>query len=220
MDFPNTNRTKVRRLAERGSHDRDLVYSILDEALFCHVGFVDNGAPFVIPTIHARIGDRLYLHGSPASRMLRSAHSGHEICVTATLLDGLVFARSALHHSMNYRSAMIVGTGTEVTDAEEKTSVLEAVIEHIAAGRWDECRPMTARELRMTKVVGINMAEGSAKVRAGGVKDDGDDRELPIWAGVLPLSIRPGTPETDPEIPSGVPVAGSVSGWSRSRAGD
>lgn len=214
MDLPATDRTKVRRIADRGSYDRSLVYSILDEALICHVGLVQGGTPFVIPTIHARIEDHLYLHGSPASRMLRSAHAG-EICITATLLDGLVFARSALHHSMNYRSAVVLGRGAEVIDPEEKMVVLEAVVEHIAAGRWDECRPPNDRELRMTKVVRVDLTEASAKVRVGGVKDDGEDRDLPVWAGVLPLRIEAGEAESDPELSSGTDVAPSVARWRR-----
>ena len=215
MDLPRSARTTVRRLSERGTHDKEVVYSILDEALICHVGFVHEGTPFVIPMIHTRIDDRLYLHGSPASRMLRSGHTEQEICITATLLDGLVFARSALHHSMNYRSAVVIGSGSAVEDEDEKMRVLEAVVEHIAPGRWAECRPPNETELRKTKVVGVDLTEASAKVRTGGVKDDGTDRDLPVWAGVLPLQITPGTPQPDPELPPGIGTAGSVAGWAR-----
>ncbi|MGI8775464.1 MAG: pyridoxamine 5'-phosphate oxidase family protein [Actinomycetota bacterium] len=216
MDLPSTDRTKARRMADRGSYDRELVYSILDEALICHVGFVDGGAPFVIPTIHTRIGDRLYLHGSPASRMLRTAHAADEICVTATILDGIVFARSALHHSMNYRSALVLGSGSEVMDKDEKMAVLEAVVEHVAPGRWEECRWPNERELRITKVVGLDLNEASAKVRTGGVKDDGEDRNLPVWAGVLPLFTAAGESESDPELLPEVGPSPSVAEWSRS----
>lgn len=203
-------------MADRGSYDRELVYSILDEALICHVGFVDGGAPVVIPTIHTRIAGRLYLHGSPASRMLRTAHGASEICVTATLLDGIVFARSALHHSMNYRSALVLGSGFEVIEKDEKMAVLEAVVEHIAPGRWEECRAPNDRELRITKVVGLDLNEASAKVRTGGVKDDGEDRDLPVWAGVLPLFTSPGDLESDPELLPEVWPGPSVAGWPRS----
>ncbi|HEV7919302.1 MAG TPA: pyridoxamine 5'-phosphate oxidase family protein, partial [Thermoanaerobaculia bacterium] len=177
-----TERTTVRRLPKRGLYDRQTIHAIIDEALICHVGFVVEGAPVVIPTIHTRVGDTLYFHGSAASRMLRSLRGGVEACVTVTLLDGLVLARSAFHHSMNYRSAVVFGTAREVTDAAEKLQVLHALVEHVAAGRSADARPPNDKELRQTLVLALPIEEASAKVRTGGPVDDDEDYALPIWA--------------------------------------
>ncbi len=199
MSAAPTSRTEVRRLPERGSYDRDLIDSILDEALICHVGFVHEGAPVVIPTIHARLGDTLYFHGSPASRMLRGMRSGDEICVNVTLVDGLVLARAAFHNSLNYRSVVIFGSPRIVDDADEKWAALEAVTDHVVPGRWADSRPMTEKEFKGTLVAALPISEASAKVRTGGPKDDDADYDLPIWAGVVPLALVPGEPATDPE---------------------
>jgi len=199
-----TPRTEVRRLPERGSYDPELIRSILDEALICHVGFVHEGAPVVIPTIHARLGDTLYLHGSPASRMLRSMRSGEEICVTVTLVDGLVVARAAFHNSMNYRSVVVFGSPRIVTDPAEKWDALEAVTEHVVPGRWADSRPMTKKEQKGTLVAALPIGEASAKVRTGGPGDDEEDYSLPIWAGVIPLSHTPGAPVADERLRAGV----------------
>jgi nitroimidazol reductase NimA-like FMN-containing flavoprotein (pyridoxamine 5'-phosphate oxidase superfamily) len=209
-----TDRTTVRRLPKRGSYDRDLVYAILDEAYICHVGFVVDGKPVVIPTIHWREGDRLYLHGSGASRMLRTLRDGVEACVTVTLLDGLVLARSAFHHSMNYRSAVVFGRATEVT-GEEKRLALTALVEHVCRGRSAEARGPNEVELNQTLVLSLPIEEASAKVRTGGPIDDEEDYALPIWAGVLPLRVVPQEPVADDRLPAGVPVPDYVKRYSR-----
>lgn len=201
-----SKRTEVRRLPERGSYERDLINSILDEALICHVGFVHDGVPVVIPSIHARVGDTLYLHGSPASRMLRSMRSGDEISVNVTLLDGLVIARAAFHNSMNYRSVVVFGEPRIVTDDDEKLAALAAITDHVVPGRWADSRQMTEKEMKGTLVVALPLAEASAKTRAGGPGDDEADYDLPIWAGVVPLSMIPGEPIEDPLLRVDVPT--------------
>jgi len=210
-----TERTTVRRLPKRGLYDRETIHAIIDEALICHVGFVVEGAPVVIPTIHTRVGDTLYFHGSAASRMLRSLRGGVEACVTVTLLDGLVLARSAFHHSMNYRSAVVFGTAREVTDPEEKLQALDALVEHVAAGRSAHARPPNEKELRQTLVLALPIEEASAKVRTGGPVDDEEDYELPIWAGVLPLRLVPQSPLPDERLRPGIPIPGYVDEYRR-----
>ncbi|MDP8956603.1 MAG: pyridoxamine 5'-phosphate oxidase family protein [Actinomycetota bacterium] len=203
----------VRRLPDRGRYDRETIDSILDEALFCHVGFVSNGHPFVIPTLHARVGDVLYLHGSQASRMLRELRGGTPVCVTATILDGLVLARSAFNHSMNYRSVVVLGDAEEVGGAE-KMEVLRAVAEHVMPGRWNEVRQPNEKELRATSVLRLSLDRASAKVRTGPPKDDEADIGLPVWAGVLPLRLLPLEPVADAR--TGLPtVPDYVTGWRR-----
>ena len=192
-----TERSKVRRLPSRGSYERGTIDAILDEALICHVGFVVGGQPFVIPTIHWRDGDTLYFHGSAASRMLRTLRGGVEACVTVTLLDGLVLARSAFHHSMNYRSVVVFGAAQEVNDRDEKLRALERLVEHIAPGRSAEVRGPSETELRQTLVLALPLTEASAKVRTGPPLDDVDDYKLPVWAGVIPLKLERGLPIED-----------------------
>jgi nitroimidazol reductase NimA-like FMN-containing flavoprotein (pyridoxamine 5'-phosphate oxidase superfamily) len=199
-------RNRVRRHPERGVYEREAIAAILDEALFCHVGFVVDGQPFVIPTIHARDGDVLYLHGSTASRMLRTLAEGVDVCVTATLLDGLVLARSVYNHSMNYRSAVVLGRARAVTDPDEKLAALETIVEHVVRGRWRDARLPNKKELAATSVLALGLDEASAKVRSGPPKDFDDDVELPIWAGVIPLSLVAGVAETDASVPDGVPL--------------
>jgi uncharacterized protein len=196
-DSLQTPRTTVRRLAARGAYDRDTIYAILDEAYICHVGFVVDGHPFVIPTIHARVGDTLYFHGSAASRMLRSLRDGVDACVTVTLLDGLVLARSAFHHSMNYRSVVVLGMGREVTDRVEKLHALDAIVEHVVLGRSKIARPPNESEIRQTMVIAMPLAEASAKVRTGPPLDDEPDYALDVWAGVIPISLAKGEPIQD-----------------------
>ncbi|MCP4304988.1 MAG: pyridoxamine 5'-phosphate oxidase family protein [bacterium] len=215
MSEPSSFRTKVRRLAERASYDPATITTILDEALICHVGFVDDGAPVVIPTIHARIGETLYLHGSPASRMLRSMRSGAEISVNVTLVDGLVVARAAFHNSMNYRSVVLFGSPRIVDDATEKWAALEAITDHVIPGRWADSRPMTEKEFIGTLVAALPIDEVSAKVRSGGPSDDEEDYDLPIWAGVIPLQIRPSAPVTDSLLTSEVPAPDYVVDYRR-----
>ena len=199
-----SERMRVRRRAERGRYERATVHAILDEALVCHVGFAVDGQPWVIPTAHARDGETLYVHGSPASRMLRSLSAGIDVCVTATLVDGVVLARSAFHHSLNYRSVVVVGRARAVDDAEERLRALRALVEHVARGRWAETRRPNARELAQTLVLALPLAEASAKLRTGPPLDDAEDLALPFWAGVVPLALAPGAPEPDPGLAPGI----------------
>jgi uncharacterized protein len=197
-------RTTVRRLPTRGAYDRATIEAILDEALICHVGFIVEGQPMVIPTIHARVDDALYVHGSVASRMLRSLEQGVPACVTVTLLDGLVLARSAFHHSMNYRSVVVLGTATAVVDREEKRRVLDALVEHVMKGRSADARPPSEAELNATMVLRLPITEASAKIRTGPPLDDEEDYALPVWAGVLPLELKPLEPVADPRLRAGI----------------
>jgi nitroimidazol reductase NimA-like FMN-containing flavoprotein (pyridoxamine 5'-phosphate oxidase superfamily) len=192
-----TGRTKLRRLADRGHYDRETIDAILDEGLICHVGFAVDSRPWVMPTIHARVGDHLYLHGAAANHALKTLASGVEACVTVTLIDGLVLARSAFHHSMNYRSAMIFGFAERVDDEREKTGAFLSMIEHLMPGRTADTRLPTRDELRKTLVVRLALDECSAKVRTGGPIDDEDDMDNGHWAGVLPLTLTPGAPIPD-----------------------
>lgn len=200
-----TERTRVRRLPKRGQYDAATIHAILDEAMICHVGFVVDGAPVVIPTIHWRDGDTLYFHGSAASRMLRSLKNGVDACVTVTLLDGLVLARSAFHHSMNYRSVVVFGKAREVADEDEKVRALEALVEHVVRGRSKDIRQPNDKELRQTLVLAMPLDEASAKIRTGGPVDDDEDYALPIWAGVLPVTLTPGEPIADTGVTADVP---------------
>ncbi|GAC1598394.1 MAG: pyridoxamine 5'-phosphate oxidase family protein [Acidimicrobiales bacterium] len=185
-----STKTTLRRHPERGSFEPDVVHAILDEALICHVGFVHDGGPVVIPTIHARSGDTLYLHGSPASRMLRTLASGVDVSVTATLVDGLVLAKSWFHHSLNYRSVVVFGRTTVVTDDEAKYEALRVIVEHVQAGRSTEARPPNAKELAGTLVLALPLEECSAKIRTGGPIDDADDADYPVWTGVVDVGVR------------------------------
>jgi nitroimidazol reductase NimA-like FMN-containing flavoprotein (pyridoxamine 5'-phosphate oxidase superfamily) len=205
MQIAPTDRTKVRRLPERAHYERDLVDGIIDEALSCHVGFAIDGRPWVVPTIHARIDDRLYLHGAVANHMLKSLAGGIEACVTITLIDGLVLARSAFHHSMNYRSVMIFGRAQRVDDIDEKRAALHALVEHVVPGRMTDARPPSASELRTTTVLRLPIDEASAKVRTGGPVDDEEDMPLAIWAGQLPVSTVYGAPIAEPDSIPAVP---------------
>jgi len=204
--YPVTPRTRVRRRAQRGRYDRASVHAILDEALVCHVGFVIDGQPYVIPTAHARVGETLYLHGSAANQMLRRLADEVAVCVTVTLVDGVVLARSAFHHSMNYRSVVALGPAHAVRDEAEKLAALHALVEHVAPGRWSDARPPSAAELAQTLVLALPLAEVSAKVRAGPPIDDEQDHALPCWAGVIPLRLAPGEPLSDPRLGPGRPT--------------
>ena len=213
--FEKTERTTLKRLPARGVYDRELVYQILDEGLICHVGFAFEGRPFVIPTGYARVQGHLYIHGSQASRMLRTLKSGVEACVTVTLLDGLVLARSAFHHSMNYRSVVVFGKATLVDNADEKLSALRAFSEHMIRGRCDDARKPTEQELKATTVLSLPLEEASAKVRTGPALDDEEDYELPIWAGVIPVSLVAGPPIPDPRLKPESEVPDYVLGYDR-----
>jgi nitroimidazol reductase NimA-like FMN-containing flavoprotein (pyridoxamine 5'-phosphate oxidase superfamily) len=197
--FAPTERTAVKRLPEKGSFDRDTVYAILDEALICQVGFVHEGSPVVVPTIHGRDGDLLYLHGSPASRMLRALRGGIDVAVSVTLLDGLVLARSLFHSSINYRSVTIFGTARQ-TEGDEKLRGLEVISDRTLPGRWDHARRPSDKEMRATTVLAIPIEEASAKISIGPPQDDEEDYELDLWAGVVPLRLTAGQPEPDPVL--------------------
>jgi nitroimidazol reductase NimA-like FMN-containing flavoprotein (pyridoxamine 5'-phosphate oxidase superfamily) len=203
--LPVTDRTRVKRLPARGVFDRAAIYAILDEAFVCHVAFAVDGQPYAIPTGYARMGDALYLHGSAASRMVRQLSAGVDVCVTVTIVDGLVLARSAFHHSMNYRSAVVLGRARLVTARDEKETALQRFTDHIVPGRWAELRPITEQELKGTSVLALPIEEASAKVRTGPPLDDGEDLEWPVWAGVVPLVTTAGAPVPDAHVKPGIP---------------
>ena len=200
MDFPQTERTTLKRLPKRGVYDRRLVYGILDEGFICHVGFAVEGQPFVIPTGYARVDEQLFIHGSQVSRMLRTLSSGIDVCVSVTLVDGLVLARSAFHHSMNYRSVVIFGRARVVAEREAKLDALLALSEHMIPGRWADVREPNERELQLTTVLWLPLTEASAKVRTGPPLDDEEDYELNVWAGVIPLRLIAEAPVDDPRL--------------------
>jgi nitroimidazol reductase NimA-like FMN-containing flavoprotein (pyridoxamine 5'-phosphate oxidase superfamily) len=208
--FPETPRSRVTRLPDRGRHDRDLVFAIVDEALVCHVAFVQDQQPFAIPILHARDGDTILLHGSAAGRLLSHLGAGHPVAMAFTLVDGLVMARSAFHHSVNYRSAVVFGRGAPVEGEAEKAAALERFTERLLPGRWAEVRPPSRSELKGTAVVRIAIESASAKVRTGPPADDEEDLALPVWAGVLPAALRFGEPVADPKLAAGTPVSPSV----------
>jgi nitroimidazol reductase NimA-like FMN-containing flavoprotein (pyridoxamine 5'-phosphate oxidase superfamily) len=205
-DFQVTARTQIKRLPKRGHYERETVYQILDTAFVCHVGFSVAGQPYVIPTNYGRAGDTLYLHGSAASRMLKTLSDGVPVCVTVTHVDGLVLARSAFHHSVNYRSVVILGTARLVDDPAEKMEALRIFTDHVMKGRWDDVRQPTEQELKATTVLALPLEEVSAKVRAGGPNDDEPDYALPVWAGVLPLGTVAKEPIPDPQRKNDPPV--------------
>jgi uncharacterized protein len=204
--FTPTERTRVVREPQRGVYDRETIYRILDEGMVCHVGFSVDGQPFVIPTLYARVGDAIYFHGSAASRMLRGAAGGVPVCVTVTLTDGLVLARSIFNHSMNYRSVVALGKASLVEAAAEKLEALHAFTEKILPGRWEDARQPNEKELKATSILKLPLTEFSAKVRSGPVQDDEEDYALPVWAGIVPLHLQAGTPirdeRCDPTIPT------------------
>lgn len=212
---PPSERSQVRRIPSRGAYDRATIDAILDEALICHVGFVVDEQPFVMPTIHVRVGDEIFLHGSKGSRMLRVVGSGAEACVTVTLLDGLVLARSAFHHSMNYRSVALFGQGRKVTDESEKDRVFDALVEHTVPGRSADARMPSENEAAATEVVGFPIDEASAKIRTGPPGDEEADYALPIWAGIVPFRPVPGTPIPDPKNLDGVATPDYVTNYRR-----
>ena len=199
-----TDRTQVKRLPKRGLYDKKQVHSILDEGYLCHVGFVADGQPYVIPTLYVRDGDLIYIHGSAASRMLRTLDEGADVCVTVTLVDGFVLARSAFHHSMNYRSVVVLGRARLVADPGEKRQAMHRFTNHMVPGRWEEVRQPTEQELKSTTVLALALAEVSAKVRTGSPLDDEEDYLLPVWAGVVPVRTELGEPIPDQRVLPGV----------------
>jgi uncharacterized protein len=213
-----TKRTQLRRLPKRGSHDLATINSILDAGFLAHVGFAVNQQPFVIPTLYGRDDRRLYLHGSAASRMLSQLESGIPACVTVTLVDGLVLARSAFHHSMNYRSVVAFGTARKLADPAEKTRALHVISEHLIAGRWSDVRGPSAKELTATSVLEFAIEEASAKVRTGPPADDEDDYALPVWAGILPLQLEAKPPIPDSRLINGIEPPDYIErDWTQSR---
>lgn len=212
-----TARTKLKRLPKRGCVERETIYQILDEALVCHVGFTVEGQPYVIPTGYARDGDRLLIHGSAASRMLRALASEEDVCITVTLLDGLVLARSAFHHSMNYRSVVLFGRPKVVSGKQEKLEALRAFTEHVVPGRWKDVRPPSKNELARTLVLSLDIDEASAKMREGAPIDDEADYELDVWAGVIPLRLTAGAPVDDAKLNEGITVPQYASIYRRGR---
>jgi uncharacterized protein len=214
-DFTPTDRTQVKRLPKRGKYERETVFAILDAGFVCHVGFTVDEQPYVIPTNYGRSGDTLYLHGSAASRMLRTLSEGVPVSVTVTHVDGLVLARSAFHHSVNYRSVVILGTAQLVTDPAEKMEALRVFTEHVMKGRWDDVRQPTEQELKATTVLALPLEEVSAKVRTGGPIDDEEDYALPVWAGVLPLETAAKEPVPDPQRKSDLPIPPYLKSYSR-----
>lgn len=219
--YPRTDRTSPTRNADRVSYDKAAVHAVLDEALICHVGFVVDGRPVVLPQLYARVGDVLYLHGSTGARALRTAREdGLPVCVTVTLTDGLVLARSAFHHSIDYRAVVAHGTAVPVDDPDEKAAALTALVEAVAPGRSARTRGPSRKELAATEVLRLELAEVSLKARTGGPVDDPDDLDLPHWAGVLPLTITPGTPQPASDL-APMPVPVHVARWARpDRRGD
>ncbi|MET9580849.1 pyridoxamine 5'-phosphate oxidase family protein [Streptomyces sp. DT199] len=206
-----SDRTVPTRSPDRASYDRDLVHAILDEAYVCHLGFVRDGAPVVLPTLYARVGERLYVHGSTGSRPLRAAGQadpGLAVCLTVTHVDGLVLARSAFHHSINYRSVVVHGVAHDVTDPEEKRQALDALVDHVVPGRSADSRPANKKELAATAVIRLDLDEVSAKLRTGGVNDEPEDLALPHWAGVVPVRRAYGTPDADPGLAPGTELPG------------
>ncbi len=216
--FPRTPRNRVSRLADRARYDPEVIYPIVDEALVCHVGFAVEGQPYVIPTLHARDGDAILLHGSAGSRLLRHLEAGNAASLAFTLLDGIVLARSAFHHSVNYRSAVVFGRGARVEAEADRLRALERITERLAPGRWSEARRPSSRELAATGVVRVAIESASAKVRAGPPKDDEEDLALPVWAGVVPVALMFGEPVPDPALRGGIATpAGLRKRFSRCR---
>ena len=214
-DFKPTERTTVKRLPLRGNYERETINRILDEGFICHVGFVVDNRPVVIPTGYGRSGDQLYIHGSAASRMLKTLRASLDVCVTVTLVDGLVLARSAFHHSMNYRSVVIFGKARVVEDEDEKMKALHVFTDHVMVGRWEESREPTSKELRATMVLSLSLVEASAKIRTGPPVDDEEDYELPVWAGVLPLHLATGEAIPDSRLREGIALPQYVQDYQR-----
>jgi len=213
--FTPSERTRVVREPQRGVYDRETVYKILDEGLVCHVGFSLEGQPFVIPTLFARVGDAIYFHGSAASRMLRGVSEGANVCVTVTLTDGIVLARSVFNHSMNYRSVVALGKATLVEEPQEKLEALRAFTEKILPGRWDDARQPNEKELKATSILRLPLTEASAKVRVGPPEDDAPDYALPVWAGVIPLGVVAGAPIRDEKCDLGIPLPAYAANYKR-----
>jgi nitroimidazol reductase NimA-like FMN-containing flavoprotein (pyridoxamine 5'-phosphate oxidase superfamily) len=213
--FTKTEKNRIKRLPKRGQYDRETIYRILDEALICHVGFVENEQPYVIPINFARLEDTILLHGAKASRLLKHIAAGQPVCVEATLVDALVLARSVFHHSVNYRSVVLFGSGCVIEDQQEKLAALKAITDHLIPGRWQETRPPNRKELNATSVVAIKIEAASAKVRVGPPADDEEDYARPVWAGVLPLQETASAPIRDERLLENIPLPEYIAGYSR-----
>jgi nitroimidazol reductase NimA-like FMN-containing flavoprotein (pyridoxamine 5'-phosphate oxidase superfamily) len=213
--FTPTERTRVIREPQRGVYDRETIYKILDEGMVCHVGFAADAQPFVIPTLYARVGDAIYFHGSAASRMLRGAATGIPVCITVTLTDGLVLARSVFNHSMNYRSVVALGKATLVEAPAEKFDALHAFTEKILPGRWEDARQPNEKELKATSILKLPLTEVSAKIRSGPVQDDEEDHALPVWAGIVPLHLQAEAPIRDERCDPAIPTPAYAAKYSR-----
>jgi nitroimidazol reductase NimA-like FMN-containing flavoprotein (pyridoxamine 5'-phosphate oxidase superfamily) len=213
--FTPTERTRVVREPHRGVYDREEIYKILDEGIVCHVGFTADAQPFVIPTLYARVGDAIYFHGSAASRTLRGAAAGVPVCITVTLTDGLVLARSVFNHSMNYRSVVALGNATLVDAPAEKLEALRAFTEKVLPGRWEDARQPTEKELKATSILKLPLSEISGKIRSGPVQDDEEDYALPVWAGIVPLRLQAGTPLRDERCDPAIPTPAYAANYRR-----
>ena len=214
-NYQSTPRNTVKRLPERGSHDKDLIHAILDEGTICHVGIVAESQPFVVPMAYARRGETLLLHGATSSRLIHALAGGAPVCVTVTLQDGMVLARSAFHHSMNYRSVMALGKARPIEDEARKRVAFDTLVEHLVPGRTTDARGPNAREMKATTILEMPLEEVTAKVRIGPPKDEDEDLGLDIWAGVIPLTLRRGAPVPEPDLKEGVPMPGYISSYSR-----
>jgi uncharacterized protein len=213
--FTPTERTKVRRKADRGSYDRETIYRILDEAFVCSVGFIADGLPFVVPTNYVRVGDKLFLHGSPASRLMKTLSSRAPFCLSVTLLDGVVFAPSAIGHSVNYRSVVVIGKAEVIEAPAAKLAAMRDFVEHVIRGRWAQVRPPTDNELKATMVLAVPLVEASAKVRTGFAVDDIQEYDTPAWTGVLPLKWTAQAPIDDPRSKRKIPVPTNIVNYAR-----
>jgi hypothetical protein len=214
-DFTPTDRTKVRRKADRGHYDRELIYRILDEAFVCQVGFVVDGMPFVVPTNYVRVGDKLFLHGSPASRLMKTLASGAPFCLSVTLLDGIVFAPTAVGHSVNYRSVVVIGKAEVISEPAAKLAAMRDFVEYVIRERWAQVRPPNENELKATMVLAVPLVEASAKVRTGFAVDDNQEYDTAAWTGVLPLKWTPQTPLDDPRSKKKIPVPNNIANYVR-----
>ncbi|MDX6691104.1 MAG: uncharacterized protein QOG15_2561 [Solirubrobacteraceae bacterium] len=213
MSTAPSRRTRVRRAPARANYERETIDAILDESIVAHLGFAVDGQPYVIPTLHARIGDTVYIHGSTASRLVKTLGAGVPACLTVTLIDGLVLARSAFHHSMNYRSVVVLGEARPVTEPAELLSVMEVFTNRLVPGRWDEVRAPNRQELKGTRALAMDVSEASAKLRTGPPVDDDEDYALDVWAGVIPLELVAGAPTPDPQLRDGIEPSAAVTGW-------
>lgn len=216
-EYSKTDKNKVKRVPKRGHYDKETIFKILDSAFVCHVGFVVDGQPFVIPTAYGREGEKIYLHGATKSRMMQEMEKGIPVCITVTHLDGIVMARSAFHHSMNYRSVVVFGSAKLVEESSEKNRALYIISEQIAPGRWDEARVPSDKELKATSVLAVDIETASAKIRTGNAGDDKPDYDLDIWAGVLPIQMTIGEPIEDPLLKSGIELPTSVKKYDKKR---